>query len=146
MNKEYSAGAVIFKKFNEALFLVIYSKRNNNWGFPKGHIESDESEKDAVRREVSEETGINDITFVEGFREEDVYECTSNRGPYKGQKIEKHSIYYLCETKEEQIKTDDKEIGDFKWLNCKEAENQLTFDSMRNIFIKAALFLGIKPC
>ena len=102
MNKEYSAGAVIFKKLNETLFLVIYSERNKNWGFTKGHIEPDESERDAVRREVSEETGINDITFVEGFREEDVYICKSNRGPYKGQQIEKHSIYYLCETKEEK--------------------------------------------
>ena len=144
MNKEYSAGAVIFKKFGEALFLVIYSERNKKWGFPKGHIEPDESEKDAVRREVYEETGINDITFVEGFREEDVYECVSNRGPYKGQKIIKHSIYYLCETKVEQIKLDGKEIGDFKWVNYSLAKKLISFESMRNIFMKAASFLGIK--
>ena len=59
MKKEFSAGAVIFREEKgRILFLLIYSARNRVWGFPKGHVEAGESEKDAAKREIKEETGL----------------------------------------------------------------------------------------
>jgi 8-oxo-dGTP pyrophosphatase MutT (NUDIX family) len=69
MDKEFSAGTLIFRKEKEqALFLLIYSNRNKIWGFPKGHIEPGEDEKDAVLREIKEETGISDLRFISGSK------------------------------------------------------------------------------
>ena len=140
MEKEFSAGAVVFRKEDKiSLFLLIYSGRNKIWGFPKGHIEVGESEKDAAAREVVEETGIADLKFADGFREEDVYEAKSNRGLRKGNAIEKHSIYFLCETETKDIILDTNEITDYKWLIADEAVKLLPFDSLKQLLKKALI-------
>ena len=68
MNLEKSCGALIYRISGEALeFLAIKSKINGHWGFPKGHMEKDETEKETAKREVLEETGLS-IIILEEFR------------------------------------------------------------------------------
>jgi bis(5'-nucleosidyl)-tetraphosphatase len=147
MNKEFSVGAVVFRRENDGIsFLMIYSSRNKNWGFPKGHIEPGETEQETLSREIQEETGLSDLELEENFREEDIYESDSNRGPFKGQKIEKHSIYYLCKSRGGTVKLDEAEIGDFKWVRPNEAVDLLTFESSKNILRKAINFVKAASC
>jgi 8-oxo-dGTP pyrophosphatase MutT (NUDIX family) len=47
-------------------FLIISSKSDGHWGFPKGHVEEGESVEKTAIREVKEETGL-DFDLVEGF-------------------------------------------------------------------------------
>lgn len=142
MNKEYSAGAVIYRlEQDNILYLLIYSKRNGIWGFPKGHIEPGESEFDASMREIKEETGLASLTPIEGFRKEDIYEAISNRGPLKGQKIEKHSVYFLYETSQREISLDNDEIGEYRWLRLSDALPLLQFDSLKKTLQEASKFL-----
>jgi len=142
MNKEFSAGAVIFKKENNAiLFLAVYSNRNKIWGFPKGHLERGETEKDAAAREIKEETGLENLHFIDGFREEIVYDAISKRAPFKGQRIEKHAIYFLCETSNQDIIVDGREITDHRFLNFSQAEELIRFNNLKNILRKAHGFL-----
>ena len=144
MEKEFSAGAIIFKKEKEmALFLLLYSSRNKIWSFPKGHLEAGEAEKDAMLREIREETGVTDLKFIDGFREEDIYEAKSNRGPNAGRIIEKHSIYFLVETNATNVSVEHKEITDYKWLNIHEALKLLAFDSLKRLLRKAKVFAHI---
>jgi len=143
MDKEFSSGALIFRKEKqETLFLLIYSGRNKIWGFPKGHLEPGESEKEAATREIMEETGIKDLRFVDGFREEDVYKARSNKGPHGGE-IEKHSIYLLCETRTADVVVDAAEITNYQWLGIYDAEKLLNFDSLRRLLRKAETFAHI---
>jgi NTP pyrophosphohydrolases including oxidative damage repair enzymes len=142
MNKEFSAGAVIFRKEQgRVLFLVIFSNRNRVWGFPKGHIEPNETEHAAALREIAEETGLLALEIISGFREEAVYEAISKRGQFKGQRIEKHSIYFLMETRQAKITVDNDEIGDYKWLELNEALSLVDFGSGKNILRKVDEFL-----
>ena len=92
-------------------------------------------------REIKEETDLEDLKIIDNFREEDIYEATSNRGPFKGQIIEKHSIYFLCETKNRNITVDNREIADYRWVKIDEAESLFRFDSMKHILKKASNFL-----
>jgi len=104
MNKEFSAGAVIFKKESANIFfLIIYSSRNKIWGFPKGHLEQGETAKEAAIREIKEEVGFENLHFIDGFKEKVMYETTSKRPPFKGEKIEKYVTYFLCEIKNQDI-------------------------------------------
>lgn len=51
--RHHSAGAVVL---DDDRCLVI--RRGRDWTFPKGHIEPGEGPRDAARREVLEETGL----------------------------------------------------------------------------------------
>jgi 8-oxo-dGTP pyrophosphatase MutT (NUDIX family) len=142
MNKEFASGAILFRtERDQVLYLLIYSRRNRIWGFAKGHIERGEDEMTAARREILEETGIRDLAFVDGFRKEDVYPAVSNQGPFKGQTIEKHSIYYLARVKTPAVTVDQNEISDYRWLPFPDAQVLLPFKDMKSILAQAHDFL-----
>ncbi len=62
--RETSAGGVVFRRPPDGAprFLLIRDSYRN-WGFPKGHLEPGEPPADAARREVAEETGLNDLVL-----------------------------------------------------------------------------------
>lgn len=139
--KEFSAGAVIFRREQkDILFLLVYSGRNKVWGFPKGHIDCNEGEEAAAKREIKEETSLDGLVLLPGFREEDIYKAVSNRGEFNGQEIEKHTVYFLCETKESHLTVDGEEIADYKWMSIEEAQTILSFESLRKIIRKAGTY------
>ena len=60
MKKEKSCGAIIFRKIqNKYEFVLIQQKYSLHFGFPKGHVEQNESELMTAYREVKEETGLD---------------------------------------------------------------------------------------
>ena len=58
INHEYSAGVIVFKRDRGKLKYLVIKSFTGVHGFPKGHIEAGESEKEAAIREVLEETGL----------------------------------------------------------------------------------------
>ncbi|MEK6732725.1 MAG: NUDIX domain-containing protein [Candidatus Omnitrophota bacterium] len=142
MNKEFSAGAIVFKREGDVIsFLIIYSRRNRLWGFPKGHLEQGESREQAALREIKEETGLRNLEFINGFKEEVMYETVSKRPPFKGQKIEKYVIYFLCEIKNQDIIVDGREITDYRFLPISEAEGLVKFRNLNKVLRRAHDFL-----
>jgi len=55
---ERAAGGIVFK--DNALLSIF---RLNCWDFPKGHVETGESDADAALREVAEETSIDNLSI-----------------------------------------------------------------------------------
>nr|MBU1328815.1 NUDIX domain-containing protein [Candidatus Omnitrophota bacterium] len=142
MNKEFSAGAVIFKRENkDILFLIIYSGRNGIWGFPKGHLEQGETAKEAALREVKEEVGLENLHFIDGFGEEVMYETIAKRPPFKGERIEKYVTYFLCEIRFQDIIVDGREITDYKFLPLDKAERMIKFRNLTVLLRRAYDFL-----
>ncbi|MBF0479742.1 MAG: NUDIX domain-containing protein [Candidatus Omnitrophica bacterium] len=107
-------------------------------------MEPGESEKEAALREIREETGLTDLTFITGFREELVYKAKSNQGLSAGSEIEKHSVYFLVETKEKDVKPDGKEITEYKWTRSIDAQKFLPFDNLKILIEKAFTFACLK--
>lgn len=54
MAEEKAAGGIVVHR---GRVLMIHD-RYGHWTFPKGHVEEGETEEDAARREVAEETGV----------------------------------------------------------------------------------------
>jgi 8-oxo-dGTP pyrophosphatase MutT (NUDIX family) len=87
-----SAGVVVLRRGSvDWLFLMLRAYRN--WDFPKGVVEPGEDPMTAARREVREETLIEDLEFTWG----EVYRET---GPYANRKIAR---YYLAATRTEKV-------------------------------------------
>ena len=61
-----SAGGVVYRFFEGNLFFVLVGRRRGNyWCLPKGRLEGEETETEAARREVFEETGITEVDVGE---------------------------------------------------------------------------------
>ena len=108
------------------------------WDLPKGHIERGEKEIDTVKREVREETGLEDIEIIEGFKEDIQYFFK-----FKGQTIFKIVTFYLARTKTRDVKISFEHI-DYKWLPYEKALEQLTFKNAKDILRKAQQLLENK--
>jgi 8-oxo-dGTP pyrophosphatase MutT (NUDIX family) len=134
MLKEYSYGAVIYRAGNgRPEFLLVKSKRSGRWGFPKGHIEKGETEIQTAEREIFEETGLKDIKFIEGFREEDVYIIDGTLPETKGRIAEKHSVYFLAEALSADLSFDKEEISEIKWAGLDEMQKLLYFPNQKKM-------------
>jgi 8-oxo-dGTP pyrophosphatase MutT (NUDIX family) len=135
MARETSAGAVVFRKAeNKTLFLLLHYTAGH-WDFPKGNIESGEEDHETVRREIKEETGITDVTFIEQFKESIRYAYT-----WKGLYINKVVRYYLAETKELKVKISHEHQG-FEWLPFDAALERITHDNSKEILTKSKTLL-----
>ena len=53
------AGAVVLSKNNPEKILVLYQKKHDDFSFPKGHLESNETLQECAIRETKEETGLD---------------------------------------------------------------------------------------
>jgi len=134
MPREISCGAVVFKKNQEVKYLLLHYEEGH-WGFVKGNIEPNESEKDTVIRELEEETGIIEAQFIEGFREKLSY--FYRRG---GNTIYKEVVFFLIQTRESRVALSSEHVG-YKWLSYQKATERLTFNIAKSILKKAHQFL-----
>lgn len=57
----HSAGGVVLNPKGDVL---LVRQRDGSWSLPKGHIQEGEDPKTAAIREIVEETGINDFSFM----------------------------------------------------------------------------------
>ena len=60
-----AAGAVVFRRSERGIRLLLL-RAYKNWDFPKGLVEPGESELDAAKREVREETGLGGLDYPVG--------------------------------------------------------------------------------
>ena len=61
MKKTKSAGGVVLNKNRD---ILIVNQRGNSWSLPKGHVEIGEELLETAKREIYEESGIKDLTYV----------------------------------------------------------------------------------
>jgi bis(5'-nucleosidyl)-tetraphosphatase len=142
MSIERSAGAVIFREEDgKRLFLLLsypsseHRANKDYWDLPKGHIEKGESENDAAKREVKEETGLENIVIIPGFKETIKYFFR-----WEDKDILKFVTFYLAKTQTKEVKISDEHTG-FDWLPHQEALKRLSFKNAKEIIKKADKFL-----
>ena len=136
MEHEHSAGAIIFRENKEIKYLfLVYEK--GYLDFPRGNIEKGESEVEAAKREVFEETGLK-VEFIPGFKAE-----TSWFYKKDGKLVKKTVVYFLAKTDKKEIKISWEHKG-YEWLTFEEAMERLKFENTKEILKKANNFLKSK--
>jgi len=141
MEKEKSAGAVVFRKEDSKFYYLLLHYQSGHWDFPKGHIEKGEEEKETVKREIKEETGIEDVEFIPGFRERITYFFRKSYDKSKKPPLVfKEVVFYLVKTKTKQVRISYEHTG-YKWLPYNKAIKQITFKNAKNILERANNYL-----
>ena len=130
---ENSCGAIVFNENTEKILLV--KMHNGNWGFPKGHIEKDETKEETAIREVLEETNVR-IKIIPDFEREIKY--------IPNEKTIKKVTIFMGITQDKEVTIDTSEIEDFKWCTYEEALKLVTYklqkdvlENARKVFIKS---------
>ncbi len=85
-----------------------------------------------------EETGLNDLEIIDGFKEWIKYSFRE-----EGKFITKVVTFFLVMTKQEKITISYEHVG-YVWLPYDKALATLTFDNAKGILKKAAEFLKTK--
>ena len=130
-------------KFRKAIFVVTYHIKDSKpiylilkrklhwkgWEFVKGGVDLFESKKNAVIREVKEETGLK----VLKIQKHDCY----GKYLYKKKFLDRTGIagqtfsLYSAEIKKNKVKLGKKEHSHYQWLGFNKAIKKLTYQNQR---------------
>ena len=136
MIEETSAGIVLFRKEESKILFLLLHYPSGHWDFVKGKMEQGESTYQTAVRETKEETGITDITFVENFEEWIEYNFK-----YQGELVRKKVVFFLAETKTEEIKISHEHSG-YTWMDYNSSMEKTTFDNAKTVLTKAQKLLS----
>ena len=134
---EKSCGAVVYRKTPREGTKILLVKNHNGkcWTFPKGHIESNESEKQTALREIKEETGLS-VTIEPNFRQTSIYR------PYG--KIKKYVVFFLARACESSVVIQKNEIDYYLWVSLDDAMKLCSHDNDTKILVEVNKRLGTK--
>ena len=135
MIEETSAGVVLFRRENSKILFLLLNYPSGHWDFVKGKMEVDETTHQTAIRETQEETGIEDIVFLNDFEEWIKYNFQ-----YHGELVNKKVVFFLAETKTEQILISHEHL-DYVWADYEDAMKKTTFENAKSILTKAKTLL-----
>ena len=133
MRHEKSCGAVIFRKIGGTWnVLLIRHEKGNHVAFPKGHVESGETEEQTAEREVREETGLR-VRVDTGFRAENTYRVRPD--------TEKRVVYFTAVADGQPLVAQRGEVREVRWEPVDDAPQRLTYERDREILRDAYAYL-----
>ena len=108
---------------------IFVGKRKDNpgdkWQMPQGGVDKGEDYITAMKRELKEETGIENIKIIKEIEKIYQYELPEDlvgiiwKGKYRGQKQKWFITRFLGEEKEINLNTKHAEFIDWKWIEPK---------------------------
>lgn len=127
---EKSCGAIVFHKFSDEYRVLLIGFPYDGglrWGYPKGHVENDETEVQTAAREIKEEVGL-DVKINSKFRETTHFSLEPGHI--------KEVVYFCAETSNTKTTPQEGEVEKTQWFNFEDAYNYLTYDCDKNILLK----------
>ena len=140
-----SAGGVLWRRQRGAIEICLISvshANGNRWQLPKGHPSLGESDADAARREIREETGCDGV--LDDPTLDDLGEITFwffiGAGTRR-RRVRKSVRFFLFRYVSGDTRDHDGEVDDARWLPMELVLRQLTFDSERAVLERALVRL-----
>ena len=121
MRTEKSCGAIIIE--NNKVLLI--QQTDGFWGFPKGHVEENETEEQTAIREVKEETNL-DVKINTKYRYQIEYKLPNGN--------EKIAVFFLAKPLNTEIIKQEEEISTIEWIETEKVEEKLSFENTREAF------------
>lgn len=125
---ERSAGGVVVREIDGVPHVLLIRDPYQNWGLPKGHVESGEGSGDAALREVAEETGLGDLALGPELATIDWYFRARDK------LVHKFCAFYLMTSVEgDPVPEEGEGISECVWLTLPEAEKRISYDNAREV-------------
>lgn len=121
MKREKSCGSIII---DDGKVLLVF-QNNGAIGFPKGHVEGNETEEETAIRETKEETNL-DVLVDKNLRFETSYIVNND--------IDKTVVYFISKKLSSDVIKQDKEIQDIKWVPINEVLDLLQYDNIKKLW------------
>lgn len=125
---ETSSGGVVFRVHDGERQFLLIKDPYDNWGLPKGHVEGGETPLQAAIREVSEETGLCELSVVEQLPTIDWY--------FKdhGHLVHKFCHFFLLQCDGGDARPQLEEgISECSWKSLEEALQAVTYANAREV-------------
>lgn len=135
MAQETSVGVALFRKANAGtLEFLLLKHPQGHWDFPKGHVESGETERLTAARELTEETGLDaaKLDWVSDFRCSVEY---SYAPPGKNERSKE--VHYLAASTDEDpgvVRLSEEHLA-WGWFSTGSTLQRLTYDSSKRVLI-----------
>lgn len=125
--KVEKAGCILIDKKSNKIGL-IYRKKQQDYSFPKGHRELNETLTECAIRETAEETKRNCILYSnEPVAKEHYYDS----------KNDEVDMYYYIAIDNGKSNNDSLDTHDLIWTSFDNVEKTLSYDSLRKIWLQA---------
>ncbi|MDM8219240.1 bis(5'-nucleosyl)-tetraphosphatase [Limosilactobacillus mucosae] len=124
---ETTAGAAVYRKNAQGIeYLLLQSTNKGNfWGFPKGHVEGNETLLETAQREIREETSLV-LPIDTSFSVYTEYDLPNGN--------RKHMTLYTAELPEdEDLHLQAEEIKNAGWFDYQDARQRLTYDNLKEL-------------
>ena len=122
--REKCCGCIVIKENN----VLLIKQNEGHWGFPKGHVEENETEIETATREVKEETNL-DVEVDSNKRYTTEY--VTNVGKLK------QVVFFIAKCIGGEIKAQECEVSEIRWVKFEEAIKLITYDNTRALFERA---------
>ena len=134
---EKSCGAVVINREGGETRYLLIANPSGIWGFPKGHMEAGETERETALREIREETGL-DVQFLGEFRAADAHALLREGRP----DVTKQITYFLAEYKGQSFHPQPGEISQIRLMTFREALDAFQYESSKRILREAVAYVS----
>lgn len=122
MKHEKSCGCIVI--FEDKVLVI--KQNTGSYGFPKGHMEENETEVETALRETKEEAGVDAI--IDSTKR---YSTTYS----KGANTIKEAVYFKATTTSTSVNRQIAEVAEVMWLDIDKVHDILTFSDMKEIWL-----------
>ena len=134
MQYEKACGAVVFTRVDGEIKYVIVQEIEGHHGFPKGHVEGDETEIQTALREIWEETGLRP-RLIDGFRMVSEHPLPNKPG------VIKQIVYFAAEYKDQPIKLLESELLSVGLYTFEQAMSMFEYETSKEVLLAANEFI-----
>ena len=139
-------GVIVLNKENK----IFVGKRKDNpvdkWQMPQGGVDKNENLINAMKRELYEETSIQNIKILKELDEWFEYELPKNllgiiwKGKFRGQKQKWFIVQFVGTENEINLKTKNPEFIEWKWIKMDELPKVIV-DFKKDVYEKILIEL-----
>ena len=134
MKQEKSCGIIPFYLTNNKLHVLLVKQNNGVIGFPKGHVENNETEIETALRECKEETSL-DVFQLNKFR-------TSISYYIPELDVMKEVVFFIGNIVKYEVKKQESEINDIFLVPINEAYDLISYEDTKEVLRQAIEYIN----